>query len=126
MVITEHRVKKCPECGKEFYGRYVGRAYAGHMWLSHFKRVGVRGKIVALEQEVTNLKTYIAKLEGRCSSQEVKLGQATKPLVIDAGSHFYEWKYCPECGKPRAKHRAYTDLIYGKGWECPGGGRYKG
>jgi hypothetical protein len=102
MVMTEHMVKKCPECGKEFRGRYAGRAYAGHMWLSHFKRVGARGEIVALKQRVTDLVAYNQRLENKCNELQLMQDKA----IREAEGVKNSLGVCPHC------HKELGNILY--------------
>ena len=104
MVLAD-RVKQCPECGKQFFGRYAGRAYAGHMWLSHFKRVGVRGQIVALEQRIKELVADNARLESECrQADKIKKGLGVCPVCYkELGNILYHEKVVGDVkldGKP--------------------------
>lgn len=137
------RILTCPECGKQFSGRYAGRAYAGHMWLAHFKRVGQRGEIVRLKQQIDSLIKERDSLKGKyeglrgeynkMKENRDQLGKMVKDLYNEEGSlsqrqvisadNSFNWNYCPVCGQPKSKHRQIKDLIYGKQWECPSGER---
>jgi len=122
---------KCEVCGKTVKG---GQGLYGHLLLKHGIRKPKRetrlaeeverlmAEIAWKDQQITNQKrsyeATIEELKDRCVELKQERG-------IKVDSLLYKWKYCPECGQPRAKHKEHHDLAWGDYYECPNGGKAK-
>jgi hypothetical protein len=119
------RTKTCDICGKVYQGSNAGKALAGHVWLKHHKRIGLRhelearivgleARIVGLEKELSQCRTRIPALERQLAITELELENEKMMLKPVANGN-----YCPKCGKLMSDHEVRHDLAWGDKYLCP-------
>lgn len=119
------RTKTCDVCGKPYHGPNAGKALAGHVWLKHHQRIGLRheleakiagleAKIVGLEKELGQCRTRIPELERQLIIKEAEL-ESEKTMLRPVASG----NYCPKCGKLMSDHEVWHDLAWGDRYQCP-------
>ena len=99
MMVLKYKMRKCPECGVIFEGHYAGRALAGHLWLKHQQRAGVKAE---LEGEIAKLKQKYSDLVARFNnlvSENEQLELAQSQAVDEAKKVRRELGTCPLCYK---------------------------
>ena len=119
MMVTGYKMRKCQECGVLFEGRYAGRALAGHLWLKHQQRAGIKAK---LEGEIARSKRQYNELVARFnalvdSKEQLELAQSA--TVSKAKEQVEEAGKCPFCGFSLSTHHRFADILMGKGFRCP-------
>jgi len=128
--MAEKKEYVCEICGKRFEGKRPARAYAGHMWLAHFKKVGTKGKMEALEKRIKDLEAKVIALEAEnerlkaekaslISSFEKETEELKKMVEKELKKALDKATTCPKCGKKFPKeHRLRHDFVYGWIWQC--------
>lgn len=119
------RTKTCDLCGKVYQGSNAGKALAGHVWLKHHQRIGLRhelearivgleARIVGLEKELDQYRIRIPALERQLAITELELeNEKTMLRPVASGN------YCPKCGKLMSDHEIRHDLAWGDRYLCP-------
>lgn len=103
---------KCQKCGKEVT---AGRGYAGHLWLSHQVRVGLKWELEAkvdnLQKQLAKMKTDYAKLYAYAQSLsddkgslEGELSLRGKLVTVISEATWKDSPFCPKCGKLLSEH----------------------
>jgi ribosomal protein S27AE len=92
------KVRTCHDCGKVYVGPNAGKALAGHVWLKHHKRIGIRRE---LEAKIEELQVALQASKSRVRVLEGELEEALTAL---------DKEKCPECGKRLAEHEQSRDL----------------
>jgi hypothetical protein len=112
------RTKTCDFCGKVYQGPNAGKALAGHVWLKHHKRIGLRSeleaRIVELEKELSQCRTRMAALERELDITKFQLENEKMMLRPVASGN-----YCPKCGNLMSDHEVRHDLAWGDRYLCP-------